>query len=99
VPGGSSASIDVRWPEARLLPPTHLSIRDVAAVVKAQTDGRGADMVFDVVGGVMFETALSCLARKGRLIEFDLLDFVHNESRLCGADSRKTRSDRICRHP
>jgi NADPH:quinone reductase len=72
---------------------------DVAAVVKAQTDGRGADVVFDAVGGVMFETALSCLARKGRLIEiaatgrrrveFDLLDFVHNESRLCGADSRK----------
>jgi NADPH:quinone reductase len=72
---------------------------DVVAAVKAQTDGRGADVVFDAVGGVMFETALSCLARKGRLIEiaatgrrrveFDLLDFVHNESRLFGADSRK----------
>lgn len=56
-------------------------------------------MVFDAVGGVMFETALSCLARKGRLIEiaatgrrrveFDLLGFVHNESRVFGADSRK----------
>jgi NADPH:quinone reductase len=72
---------------------------DVAAGVKAQTDGRGADVVFDAVGGVMFETALSCLARNGRLIEiaatgrrrveFDLLDFVHDESRLFGADSRK----------
>jgi NADPH:quinone reductase len=72
---------------------------DVAAAAKAQTDGRGADVVFDAVGGVMFETALSCLARKGRLIEIaatgrrrvelDLLDFVHNESRLFGADSRK----------
>jgi NADPH:quinone reductase len=72
---------------------------DVVAAVKAQTDGRGADVVFDAVGGVMFETALSCLARKGRLIEIaatgrrrvelDLLDFVHNESRLFGADSRK----------
>jgi NADPH:quinone reductase len=56
-------------------------------------------VVFDAVGGVTFETALSCLARKGRLIEiaatgrrrveFDLLDFVHSESRLFGADSRK----------
>jgi NADPH:quinone reductase len=71
----------------------------VTAAVKAQTDGRGADVVFDAVGGVTFETALSCLAQKGRLIEiaatgrrrveFDLLDFVHNERRLFGADSRK----------
>jgi NADPH:quinone reductase len=72
---------------------------DVAAAVKAQTDGRGADVVFDAVGGVTFEAALSCLAQKGRLVEiaatgrrrveFDLLDFVHNERRLFGADSRK----------
>jgi NADPH:quinone reductase len=72
---------------------------NVAAAVRAQTDGRGADVVFDAVGGVMFETALSCLAHKGRLIEiaatgrrrveFDLLDFIHNEYRLFGADSRK----------
>jgi NADPH:quinone reductase len=47
----------------------------------------------------MFETALSCPAPKGRLIEiaatgrrrveFDLLDFVDSESHLFGADSRK----------
>ena len=47
----------------------------------------------------LFETALGCLALKGRLIEiaatgqqrveFDLLDFYHNESRILGADSRK----------
>jgi NADPH:quinone reductase len=78
----------------------HLPVEgEVAAAVKAQTDGRGADVVFDAVGGVMFETALSCLAQKGRLIEiaatgrrrveFDLLDFVHSEYRLIGADSRK----------
>jgi len=70
-----------------------------AAAVRAQTGGRGADVVFDAVGGVMFETALSCLAQKGRLIEiaatgrrrveFDLVDFYHNESRLFGVDSRK----------
>jgi NADPH:quinone reductase-like Zn-dependent oxidoreductase len=63
------------------------------------TGGHGADVVFDAVGGVMFETALGCLAHKGRLIEiaatgrrrveFDLLDFYHNESCILGADSRK----------
>jgi NADPH:quinone reductase len=72
---------------------------NVSAAVRAQTDGGGADVVFDAVGGVMFETALSCLAHKGRLIEiaatgrrrvdFDLLDFVHSEYRVFGADSRK----------
>jgi NADPH2:quinone reductase len=62
------------------------------------TGGHGADIAFDAVGGVMFETALGCLARIGRLIEiaatgrrrveFDLLDFYRNESRILGADSR-----------
>jgi NADPH:quinone reductase-like Zn-dependent oxidoreductase len=72
---------------------------DVAAAVRMHTSGHGADVVFDAVGGVMFETALGCLAHKGRLIEiaatgrrrveFDLLDFYHKEGRLLGADSRK----------
>ncbi len=72
---------------------------DVAAAVRMHTGGHGADVVFDAVGGVMFETAVGCLAHKGRLIEiaatgqprveFNLLDFYHNESRLFGTDSRK----------
>ncbi len=72
---------------------------EAAAAVRMHTGGHGADVVFDAVGGVMFETALGCLAHKGRLIEiaatgqrrveFDLLDFYHNESRILGADSRK----------
>jgi NADPH:quinone reductase len=72
---------------------------DVRAAVRMHTGGHGADVVFDTVGGVLFETALGCLAHKGRLIEiaatgrrrveFDLLDFYHNENRLFGADSRK----------
>jgi NADPH:quinone reductase len=72
---------------------------DVAAAVRMHTGGHGADVVFDAVGGVMFEAALGCLAHEGRLIEiaatgqrrveFDLLDFYHNEGRILGADSRK----------
>ena len=67
--------------------------------VLAATKGGGANVVFDTVGGVMFEGALKCLAHKGRLIEisatgktrveFDLRDFYHNEGRIIGVDTRK----------
>jgi NADPH2:quinone reductase len=63
------------------------------------TDGKGADVVFDLVGGIMFRGAVNCLAPGGRLIEiaatgqrevsFDLTDFYHNESRLFGVDTLK----------
>jgi threonine dehydrogenase-like Zn-dependent dehydrogenase len=56
------------------------------------TGGKGADVVFDLVGGVMFRNAVNSLALRGRLVEiaatgqrevsFDLADFYHNESRL-----------------
>jgi len=67
--------------------------------VRDALDGRGADVVFDAVGGVMFRTALACLAPRGRLIEisatgqrevtFDLADFYHNEGRIIGVDTLK----------
>ena len=75
-------------------------IADAEAIPKAvgeATGGRGADVVLDYVGGVMFPYALACLARRGRLVEmsvtgaravtFDLADFYHNESRLIGIDT------------
>jgi NADPH2:quinone reductase len=71
----------------------------IAAAVRNATDGRGADVVLDCVGGVMFRPALDCLAARGRLIEmsvtgardvtFNLADFYHNESRLIGVDTLK----------
>jgi NADPH:quinone reductase len=67
--------------------------------VRRLTAGKGADLVFDTVGGIMFEAALSMAAPRGRVVEiastgkrrveFDLTDFFHNETRLIGADSRK----------
>ncbi len=67
--------------------------------VGAATDGKGADVVFDTVGGVMFRDAVNSLAFGGRLIEisatgqrevsFDLLDFYRNESRLFGVNTLK----------
>ena len=71
----------------------------LASVVREATDGRGADVVLDCVGGVMFKPALACLALRGRLLEmsvtgarevtFNLADFYHNESRLIGIDTLK----------
>ena len=72
--------------------------RPVEIGVRELTNGRGADVVFDTVGGPIFEPALKSLAHRGRLLEissagdrrvsFDLLDFYHNESQLFGVDTR-----------
>jgi len=71
---------------------------DLAAQL-AELTGGGAEVVFDTVGGSMFETALRLLALRGRLVEisatdrrqvsFDLADFYHNESQLFGVDTLK----------
>jgi NADPH2:quinone reductase len=76
-----------------------LGAQDLPAEVRAATGGKGADVVFDLVGGIMFRNALNCLALRGRLVEiavtgqrevsFDLADFYHNESRLYGVDTLK----------
>jgi NADPH2:quinone reductase len=66
--------------------------------VRELTKGLGASVVFDSVGGFMFEPALQSLRHRGRLLEitstgdrrvsFDLLDFYHQEVQLFGVDSR-----------
>lgn len=59
----------------------------------------GVDVVYDSVGGIAFETALHLAKRRGRVVEisstgkrrvdFDVIDFYHNETQLLGADSAK----------
>jgi NADPH:quinone reductase-like Zn-dependent oxidoreductase len=76
-----------------------IGAEDLPAEVRAVTDGKGANVVFDLVGGVMFRSAVNSLAHGGRLIEiaatgrrevcFDLIDFYHNENRLFGIDTLK----------
>jgi NADPH2:quinone reductase len=76
-----------------------VGVEDLPAAIRAATGGKGADVVFDLVGGVMFRNAVNSLALRGRLIEiavtgqrevsFDLADFYHNESRLFGVDTLK----------
>lgn len=41
---------------------------DVRARVKALTDGRGVDVVYDPVGGDVFEASLRCTAPDGRIL-------------------------------
>jgi NADPH2:quinone reductase len=63
------------------------------------TNGNGVDAVLDTVGGAMFESALRSLRIGGRQVaiastgdrrvNFDLIDFYHNLSRLIGVDSMK----------
>jgi NADPH:quinone reductase len=76
-----------------------IGAEDLPAEVRAATGGRGANVVFDLVGGVMFRYAVNSLALRGRLVEiaatgkrevsFDLPDFYHNESQLFGVDTLK----------
>lgn len=71
---------------------------NTAERVKALSGG-GVDVVYDTVGGVVFELALGLARRRGRVVEisatakrrvdFDLIDFYHNETQLLGVDSAK----------
>ena len=73
--------------------------RELAVEVKALTDGKGADLVFDAVGGPMFEPCMKSLRLGGRQVaitsigsgrvEFNLVDFYHNLLRLIGVDTLK----------
>jgi NADPH:quinone reductase-like Zn-dependent oxidoreductase len=77
----------------------NLGEQDLREAVFAATEGKGANVILDTVGGPMVETCLGALSHKGRLVEisappkdsrisFDLRDFYHRESRLFGVDSR-----------
>ncbi len=75
-----------------------LGAEPVEAVVERATGGGKAHVVFDTVGGPLFEPALKVLRHGGRMlvlasagdrrVSFDLLDFYHNETRLLGIDTR-----------
>jgi len=66
--------------------------------VSRRTNGRGADLVLDVVGGSLFQAINRSLARRGRHVviasnppevTLNLVDFYHRESRLIGVDTLK----------
>jgi NADPH:quinone reductase-like Zn-dependent oxidoreductase len=71
------------------------------------TAGKGADVVYDTVGGPLFEPCLKSLAPHGRQIaissvgdrrvSFDLIDFYHHGLHLIGVDSMKFTGAQIAR--
>jgi NADPH:quinone reductase len=91
--------LDPETPAGRLIDEYVQLDETVTERLKALTGGAGADVVYDTVGGVAFETALSLVKRRGRVleisatgkrrVEFDLIDFYHNETQLLGVDSAK----------
>lgn len=109
---GRAATQIAHWKKARVIgaatnsnnPSNADVIIDTTAVdlvqeVHALTDGKGADLVLDAVGGAMFEPSLKALrygglqiaisSAKDRRVSFDLVDFYHNGSRLIGVDTMK----------
>jgi NADPH:quinone reductase-like Zn-dependent oxidoreductase len=73
--------------------------QDLAKTVLALTNGAGADVAFDTVGGPLFAATLASLRHRGRhvvissvgerRVSFDLLDFYHQELTLLGVDTVK----------
>ncbi len=67
--------------------------------VMSATAGQGVQVVFDVVGGPLFEPCLRCLGHRGRhvaiastgdgRVSFNLVDFYHREGRIYGVDTLK----------
>ncbi len=107
---GQAATQIANWKQARAIGAdvTSNPIPGTESVVNTKTEalhervmeltaGKGVDVVFDTVGGPMFEPALRSLALGGRQVaiaspghpqvSFNLVDFYHNFSRLLGVDS------------
>jgi NADPH:quinone reductase-like Zn-dependent oxidoreductase len=71
--------------------------QEIADQIRRATGGRGAEVIYDAVGGVTTAAALAALAPQGRLVvisavgtrvvPIDLVDFYRNESRLLGVNS------------
>ena len=107
---GQAATQIANWKKARVIGAATRSgpIPGTESVINTKTEnlrervmeltsGKGADVVFDTVGGLVFEPALRSLAFRGRhvvitstgetRVSFNLIDFYHNFSRLLGVDS------------
>jgi NADPH:quinone reductase-like Zn-dependent oxidoreductase len=108
---GSAATQIAHWKKARVIGAStksdnpskadaliNTTTHDLTQEVRALTDGKGADLALDAVGGSMFEPSLKSLRFGGRQIAissidrkvaFDLVDFYHNGSHLVGVDTAK----------
>lgn len=77
----------------------NVKTKDLDTEARAATGGKGVDVVFDAVGGELFEPCLKSLRIGGRQVAitsvgerrvtFDLIDFYHNKLHLIGVDTLK----------
>jgi len=77
----------------------NMTTQDLRKTVLELTSGKGADVVFDTVGGPLFGASLGSLRHRGRYVvissvgerrvSFDLVDFYHQELTLHGVDTIK----------
>jgi NADPH2:quinone reductase len=109
---GRAAAQIARWRGARVIGADRISseagvfddqvntaTQDLAKTVRELTNGVGADVAFDTVGGPLFNATLGSLRHRGRhviissvgerRVSFDLLDFYHQELTLYGIDTVK----------
>ena len=105
---GRAATQIAHWKGARVIPAIRAKgpvpegtidtlTQDIPAAVRALTDGHGAELVLDCVGGPLFEPSLLSLREGGRhmvivskglrRVTFDLTDFYHNKLHIHGVDS------------
>jgi len=105
---GRAATQIAHWKGARVIPAIRAKgeipagtidtvTHDIPAQVREMTDGKGAELVLDCVGGALFEPALTSLRLGGRhlvivskgtrRVSFNLTDFYHNRAHLLGVDS------------
>lgn len=108
---GRAATQIAKWKKARVIgaalgaaaiPGADAAIDTTAGDMRERvleiTGGRGVDVVFDTVGGRMFEPSLRSLRWGGRQVaitstgerrvNFDLVDFYHHGLHLIGVDSQ-----------
>ena len=62
--------------------------RDFVTEVRTRTEGRGVDVMLDMVGGSYVERNLRCLAIEGRLVQIAFLRRIEDRGRLDGADDQ-----------
>jgi NADPH:quinone reductase-like Zn-dependent oxidoreductase len=107
---GHAATQIANWKQARVIGASTTSdpIPGVESVINTETEnlhqrvreltaGKGVNVVFDMVGGSLFESGLRSLGFGGRYavissagdprVSFNVVDFYHNFSRLLGVDS------------
>jgi NADPH2:quinone reductase len=115
---GQAAAQIANWKQAHVIGADRTSdaIPNTESVINTKTEdlrervleltaGTGVNVVFDTVGGPMFEPALRSLKKGGRQVaissrpeprvSFNLVDFYHNFSRLLGVDSYGLTAQRV----